>query len=418
MILNRSNQTGKLVIKLTNFKYSNKLAQKYANLTRDINEEYINIHPIQRGGILTSEAYKALVAYGDGYSICDNCLKGRIDQIENPPVTSFLDDMAQFLNVDKVMLTGAAREAKRITIEVLAKKYPKRKTVVVDSNAHYTTYLAIEANGLNVREVPNSGNPEYSINPEDYQAIIEKIKKEENELPLLAVLTHVDYKYGNVNDPKPVGAICQEQGIPFLLNAAYSGGVLPIDCKDGIIDFISCSGHKSMAASGPIGLLGFKKEYADDVEVLSKIKGDLSEKSFPSKICTVMGCPPVYGAPLITLMASFPSIVKRTEISSVQEESKKINYIIDAIKNIEGVEILGKLPKIHPLTSIKTNNFAKIAKSHSRRGFFVRDEFKERGIIGMAPGISKNMKISTYGLTWNQVKRFASAFIEISERFG
>lgn len=402
---------------MTNFKYSIKLTQKYANLTRDINEEYINIHPIQRGGILTPEAYKALVAYGDGYSICDNCLKGRIDQIENPPVVSFLDDMAQFLNIEKILLTGAAREAKRIAMEVLAKKYPKRKTVVVDSNAHYTTYLAIEANALKVREVPHSGNPEYSINPDDYRMVIEKIKREEKQLPLLAVLTHVDYKYGNLNDPRPVGTICQEQGVPFLLNAAYSAGVLPIDCKSGNIDFISCSGHKSMAASGPIGLLGFRDEYAEEVELLSKIKGDLSEKSFPTKICTVMGCPPVYGAPLITLMASFPSVVKRTEKIAVQEESKKINYVIDAIKSIEGVEILGKLPKIHPLTSIKTNNFAQIAKNHPRRGFFVRDEFKERGIIGMAPGISKNMKVSTYGLTWNQVRRFASAFIEISNKF-
>ncbi|MFX1236439.1 MAG: O-phospho-L-seryl-tRNA:Cys-tRNA synthase [Promethearchaeota archaeon] len=403
---------------MTNLKYSNELVQKYSNLTRSINEEYINIHPIQRGGILTSEAYKSLIAYGDGYSICDNCLKGRIDKIENPPVNGFLEDAAKFFNIDKILLTGAAREAKKIAIGVLAKKFPKRKTVVVDSNAHYTTYLAIEANNLKVREVPNSGDPEYSIDAVEYETIIKNVKKEEGQLPLLAILTHVDYKYGNYTNPKPIGEICQAQEIPFLLNAAYSGGVLPIDCKQDCVDFISCSGHKSMAASGPIGLLGFRNEYVDDVEVLSKIEGNLSLKSFPSKICTVMGCPPVYGAPLITLMASFPSVVKRTEKKAVEEESKKINYVIDTIKTIEGVEILGKLPKIHPLTSIKTNHFAQVAKTHPRRGFFVREEFKEKGIIGMAPGISKEMKFNTYGLTWGQVKSFTEAFVDISKKYG
>jgi len=130
-----------------------------------------------------------------------------------------------------------------------------------------------------------------------------------------------------------------------------------------------------------------------------------------------MGCPPVYGAPLMTLMASFPEVVRRTQKQNAEEESKKINHVIDNIKNIEGIEILGKLPKIHPLTSIKTDIFAEIAKVHPRKGFFVRDEFKERGIIGMLPGISKEMKFSTYGLTWTQINQFSNAFIEIVKKY-
>ncbi|MFX1259052.1 MAG: O-phospho-L-seryl-tRNA:Cys-tRNA synthase, partial [Promethearchaeota archaeon] len=374
-------------------------------------------HPIQRGGILTPEAYKALLAFGDGYSLCDNCLKGRIDQIENPPVVEFLKDMARFLNIDNILLTAAARESKRLVIELLAKKYPKRKTVVIDSLAHYTTYLAIESNNLRVSEVPNSGEPEFKIESDDYEKVITQIKKKEGQLPLLVLLTHVDYKYGNYNDPKPIGEICQKYNIPFLLNAAYSGGILPIDCKRDLIDFISCSGHKSMAASGPIGIVGFKEKYYENIIVNSKIQGNLTSKSFPNKICSVMGCPPVYGAPLITLMASFPTIVKRTQKKCVKEESKKANYVIENIKEIKGIEIHGKLPKIHPLTTIKTDSFAKIAKTHPRKGFFVRDEFKEKGIIGMLPGISKDMKFSTYGLTWGQVKHFTDSFIEIAKKY-
>ena len=400
-----------------NIEYNNELIQKYSNLTRSINEEYINIHPIQRGGILTSEAYKALISYGDGYSICDNCLKGRIDKIENPPVVDFLKDMAKFLNVDNTMLTAAARESKRLVMEVLAKKFPKRKTVVIDSLAHYTTYLAIESNNLKVREVPNSGEPEFEIKSEDYEKIINQVIKEEKEKPLLVLLTHVDYKYGNYNDPKQIGKICQKYGIPFFLNAAYSGGILPIDCKDNNIDFIACSGHKSMAASGPIGIVGFKDEFYNDVMVNSKIEGNVSLKSFPNKICTVMGCPPVYGAPLITLMASFPSVVKRTQKEFVEDESKKANFIVENIKNIKGIKVLGKLPKVHPLTNLETSSFLEIAESHPRKGFFVRDEFKERGIIGILPGISKEMKFSTYGLTWDQVKHFKKSFNEIAEKY-
>lgn len=397
--------------------YSNTLVQKYAKLSRFVNEEFINIHPIQRGGLLTPEAYKALIHYGDGYSICDNCLKGRIDEIKNPPVVDFLHDMANFLNIDNVSPTAAARESKRLVIKSLSEKYPKRKTVIIDSLAHYTTYLAIESNKLKVREVPNSAGPEFNINSEDYKKTIDAVKKETGQLPLLVLLTHVDYKYGNFNDPKPIGDICRNYEIPFLLNAAYSAGILPIDCKANNIDFVVCSGHKSMAASGPIGLLGFNDDYYHDIMVSSQIQGNLTSKSFPNKICNLMGCPPVYGAPLITLMASFPSIVKRTQIEGVRKESKKANFVIENIRNIKGIDIMGKLPKIHPLTNLKTNSFAKIAETHSRKGFFVRDEFKERGIIGLAPGISTEMKFNTYGLTWNQVKHFVNSFLEISKKY-
>lgn len=402
---------------MTGFEVNEELRQKYANLARDINEQFINVHPIQRGGMLTPEAHKALVAFGDGYSLCDNCLKGRIDQIENPPVIDFLNDMAKFLNIDNVMPTAAARESKRLVMEVLSKKFPKRKTVVVDSLAHYTTYLAIEVNQLKVKEVPNSGEPEFRINNQDYAKIIKEVKNDDGQLPLLVVLTHVDYKYGNFNDPKPIGEICAEFKVPFLLNAAYSAGVLPVDCKKGKVDFIACSGHKSMASSGPIGILGFVDKYKKDIMNPSKIEGDLSSKSFPNKICSFMGCPPVYGAPLITLMASFPAIAERTQEKVVEEESNKANYVINKIKDINGIEILGKLPKVHPLTNIKTECFHEVAKTHQRRGFFLRDEFKERGIIGLAPGISKEMKYSTYGLTWEQVKHFTDVFLEICRKY-
>jgi len=402
---------------MTKINYNNELVQKYSNLTRTVNEEYINIHPIQRGGILTEDAYKALVAFGDGYSICDNCLKGRIDQIENPSVVDFLKDMAAFLNIDEVFLTASAREAKRIVMSALAKKFPKRKTVVVDSLAHYTTYLAIETNNLNVSEVPNSGKPEYSIDPPDYENTIKNVQKNTGELPLLVVLTHVDYKYGNYNDPKPISEICEKFDIPFLLNAAYSAGILPIDCENMGVDFISCSGHKSMAASGPIGVLGFKGKFHDDIVNPSSIQGNLTSKSFPNKICNVMGCPPVCGAPLITLMASFPELVKRTQKENAEEEAKKANYVLEKIKPIKGISVRGKLPKIHPLTNIKTEGFAEVAENHPRKGFFVRDEFKERGIIGMLPGISKEMKYSTYGLTWDQVKLFTDAFLDIARKY-
>ncbi len=402
---------------MVGLEYNDKLFNKYSNLSRKVNENFINVHPIQRGGILTPEAQKVLLDYGDGYSLCDNCLKGRLDLIESPPIREFLEDFAKFIDMDYSTPTAAARDAKRIVISSLKKKYPERKTVLIDSLAHYTTYLSIEINNLKVREVPNSGEPYFEIDPELYSEKIEEIIKDDGTPPLLVILTHVDYQYGNFNDPKPVGDICKEFDLPFLLNAAYTAGILPVHGRENNVDFISCSGHKSMAASGPIGILGFNENFKNDILNPSKLQGDLTNRLFPDKFCNFLGCPPVYGAPLMTLMASFPTIVKRIQSVFLEEESKKANYVIEKISNINGFKVLGKLPKIHPLTYIKTDGFNGIAKSHPRRGFFVRDEFKNRGVIGMAPGISKNMKFNTFGLTWEQVKIFTEAFLDIAKKY-
>ena len=56
----------------------NALKKKYGKIKRDNEDLYINLHPIQRGGVLTPEAQQALIEWGDGYSLCDNCLKGDI----------------------------------------------------------------------------------------------------------------------------------------------------------------------------------------------------------------------------------------------------------------------------------------------------------------------------------------------------
>ncbi|WP_290902689.1 aminotransferase class I/II-fold pyridoxal phosphate-dependent enzyme, partial [Ferroglobus sp.] len=112
----------------------------------------INVHPIQRGGILTDEAKQVILEWADGYSVCDLCLEGRVDLVKNPPIDEFKRDVAEFLNMDEVRFTAGARHAKFVIMSAF-----KEKTVVVDSLAHYTSYIAAELNDMKVYEVPNSG---------------------------------------------------------------------------------------------------------------------------------------------------------------------------------------------------------------------------------------------------------------------
>jgi Sep-tRNA:Cys-tRNA synthetase len=389
--------------------------ERYRNLKRDFREDrYINLNPIQRGGVLTPEAREALLEFGDGYSTCDWCppKTARLDKIERPPIANFYEDLAKFLGMDVARVVTRCREAKFIAFWMLGEP---GDYVVVDSLAHYSTYIAAELARLRVKEVPNSGHPEFRIDLNAYAEKIEEVRRETGRPPALVVLTHVDSYYGNMNDARCVAEIAHEHGVPFLLNAAYTAGVMPVDGKELGVDIIVSSGHKSWAASAPTGILAMTSEMAERMLRPSSIRGDLSGRSFGVKELALLGCT-VMGAPLLSLMASFPHVVERVE--RWPEEVEKARWLVGQLERIEGTRQLGVRPKEHTLIHIESEGFFRVSQTHRRRGFFLYEELRKMGIVGIQPGLTKHFKLNTYGLPWEKVRTVAEAFLEIAGRHG
>jgi Sep-tRNA:Cys-tRNA synthetase len=389
--------------------------EKYIGLKRDFKEDkYINLHPIQRGGVLTPEAREALLEFGDGYSTCDWCppKQARLDAIEAPPIAQFMQDLAEFLNMDVARVVTRCREAKFIAFTTLGEP---GDYVIVDGLAHYSTYIAAELARLKIKEVPHDGYPEFKVDLEAYATKIEEVKRETGKLPAAALLTHADYLYGNLNDAAVVGKICKEYGVPFILNAAYTAGVMPLDGKKLEADIIVSSGHKSWAASAPTGILAMREEVANRVLARSKIVGDWSGRKFGLKEYALLGCT-VMGGPLISLMASFPHVVERVE--RWNEEVENAKHLIGQLERIEGTRQLGIKPKQHTLTHMESEGFYRASEKHKRRGFFLYNELRRRGIVGVQPGLTKHFKLNTYGLSREKVERVAEAFLDIAKGQG
>jgi len=387
----------------------------YIGLKRDFaEEEYINLQPIQRGGILTEEARRAILEFGDGYSTCDWCppKTARLDMITDPPIQQFYQDLAQFLGMDIVRVVTRCREAKFIAFRMLGRP---GDYIVLDSTAHYSSYLAADLAELKVKEIPNSGTPEFRLNLDAYAEKIEEVKRETGKLPAALLLTHVDYLYGNLNEAKVVGKIARDYSVPFILNCAYTAGVMPVDGREVGADIITSSGHKSWAASAPTGILALEKSLEEKLLARAKIEGDLTKRKFVQKELGMLGCT-VMGAPLITLMASFPEVVRRVERWG--EEIEKVRYLVAELEKIEGITQRGMKPKRHTLTHMDTEGFYKVSENHKRKGYFLYDELRARKIVGIQPGLTKHFKFNTYGLTWDQVKYVKDAFFEIAGKYG
>ncbi|MGP8337460.1 MAG: O-phospho-L-seryl-tRNA:Cys-tRNA synthase [Methanosarcinaceae archaeon] len=362
----------------------------------------INIDPLQRGGILTDEARRALVQWGDGYSICDFC-PGVLDQIKKPPIHDFIHGaLPEFLGTDKVRVTNGARESKFVVMHSMTEE---GDFVVLDQIAHYTSYVSAQRARLNIKTVPNSGNPDYKTKPERYANTIEEVIRESGKPPALALLTYPDGNYGNIVDAKKVAYICHEYDVPLLLNGAYSVGRMPVNAKKLGADFIVGSGHKSMSASGPIGVLGVTEEYADIV-----FKKSPTHKM---KEIEFLGCT-ARGATIMTMIASFPTVVKRTrnwdnEVADARWFSEKLEGM--------GLIQIGDRPHNHDLMFFEAPVLFEISQRVKKGRYFLYRELKARNIHGIKAGLTKFFKLSTYGVGRDDLKIVVDAFDEIIQKY-
>ncbi|MGC8816336.1 MAG: O-phospho-L-seryl-tRNA:Cys-tRNA synthase [Candidatus Hadarchaeum sp.] len=384
----------------------------YRELKRDFSEDkFINLHPIQRGGVLSPEARRAIIEFADGYSTCDWCppKTARLDMIQRPPIAQFMQDLAEFLGMDVARVVTRCREAQFIAFTMLGNP---GDYVILDSLAHYSTYTAAELARLRIKEVPHGGYPEFRLKLDAYADKIEEVRRETGKLPAAVLLTHVDYLYGNLNDAAVVGKICKEYGVPFILNAAYSAGVMNVDGKKLGADIITSSGHKSWAASAPTGILAATEEMGEKLFARSRIVGDWSQRKFSFKEYALLGCT-VMGAPLMTLIASFPHVVERVE--RWPQEVENTRYLVEQLERIEGTRQIGVRPKEHTLTHMESDGFYRVSQTHKRKGYFLYEELRRRGIVGIQPGLTRHFKFNTYGLPREKVERVAQAFLEIAE---
>lgn len=370
------------------------------NLSRDSERENLNLNPLQRAGMLPEVAREALLEFGDGYSVCDYC-EGKLHEVSKPPICDLLVDLADFIDADIVRTTHGAREGKYAVINKICNP---GDTVVLDGNAHYTSHLACERAGVNVILVPNSGDSTQTIKMDQYKKTLEETIDSGIDVKL-ALLTHVDGDYGNVTDAKSFGKICKDLGVVSLLNCAYSMGRLPVTLNKWNLDFVVGSGHKSMAASGPIGVLGMAEEWGEKMLNVSP--------NFPKKEIEMLGCTS-RGAPIATLMASLPYVKER--VANWDKEVKESRNFVKGLEEIEGITQIGERPTNHDLVRFDTPILYEIGQKHSRKGFYLYEELKNRKIVGIKRGQTEWFKCSTFGMSTSQRKYIVDSFKEIVEK--
>jgi len=370
----------------------------------------INVDPLQAGGVPPEHVIKQLLSYVKGYPMCLHC-PGDVHKVPKPNIKKLVEeDLPEFLGADVVRLHHGAREAAFTVLFALYKhhvlnKKDKAPVVVLDGNTHYSMILAAERSMLTPVLTKVSDFPEFKVIEEDFENKIEEVERKYGKEPLAMIVNYPDGKYGNLPNLKKISEIAQQHNVYLIVDGAYSVGRMPFNMKECDADVVIASAHKSMACIGPLGVLGMDEEIAKIILRKSEYK--------PEKELELLGCTS-RGLPTICLLFVMDYLKKR-----IREWSKKVeiaNYFIKKAERELEFVLQGEKPHNHDLLNFKTDVLYEISQKIKDR-YFIYKELKKKEIIGIKPGITKVIKLSTYLLDKEQADYVIETFKDILEKY-
>lgn len=156
--------------------------------------------------------------------------------------------LAQLFGVpdpSRIVFTGNATQALNMGIYGMLETGDHVITTSMEHNSVWRPLKYLERRGVELEAV--ACDHEGKLNPADIQSAIKRNTK-------LIITTHASNVTGTVMPIEEIGKIAREHGIFYMVDAAQTAGVIPIDVEKYMIDLLAFPGHKGLL--GPQGTGG------------------------------------------------------------------------------------------------------------------------------------------------------------------
>ncbi|MDO5096409.1 MAG: aminotransferase class V-fold PLP-dependent enzyme [Peptostreptococcaceae bacterium] len=160
--------------------------------------------------------------------------------------------------------------SKNITesLNIVIKGYVQNgDAVMISSLEHNAVTRPLVQQGAKILAI--SVSPQGVMDIDFVQKNISKVKA--------LICTHVSNVSGDVMPIDVLAEICRKNGIPFIVDAAQSAGLLPIDMQKTPIDCLCFTGHKALLGPSGTGGMVIGSEFAEKVPPL--LTGGTGSKS-------------------------------------------------------------------------------------------------------------------------------------------
>ncbi len=182
------------------------------------------------------------------------------------------ESLAEFFGLSdplRVILTPNVTYALNIVLNGYIRPGDHVVTTSIEHNAVMRPLRAREAEGVRLTIVACA--PDGTLDPEDVARAIQPDTR-------LVVVNHGSNVMGSILPVAEIGAFAHQAGVPLLVDAAQTAGVLPIDMQAMHIDLLGFTGHKGL--QGPPGTGGLLiGERIDTAEIPPLVRGGTGSSS-------------------------------------------------------------------------------------------------------------------------------------------
>lgn len=154
-----------------------------------------------------------------------------------------LADMFNVSNPQRVIFTNNTTSALNLAIKGTLRR------------GGHVVFTSMEHNSVvrPIYKLSETKGIDYSIAPANIYGYVDAktVKSLIRDDTELIVVIHTSNVCGTVNPIGEIGAVARAAGVPLLVDAAQSGGILPIDMQRDNISMLALAGHKALY--GPMG---------------------------------------------------------------------------------------------------------------------------------------------------------------------
>jgi cysteine desulfurase/selenocysteine lyase len=251
-----------------------------------------------------------------------------------------LDDcrhaLNQFFNgegVERWIFTHNCTDGLNLAIKGLVKPGDHVITSDLEHNSISRPLRKLEKDGI--ISLTRLTSIEGYLEPEDVRSVI-------GPKTSLVVLTHASNVLGTVQPIEAIGRIVREAGSLFLVDAAQSAGLVPIDLKATPIDLLAFPGHKALYGPTGTGALYVGSRANPTAWREGGTGGDSASETQPQQLPYFLegGTPNVLG--IAGLAAGIAWVAERGVDVARKHEVALLQRVVDWARENEGWSIAGR----------------------------------------------------------------------------
>ncbi len=184
-----------------------------------------------------------------------------------------------------------------------------------------------------------------SVSLTDPAVTVENFRRAITPQTKLIVCSHASNVWGVVQPIREIGELAARHHIPFVVDAAQSAGVLPIDMEKDNIDFLCVAGHKGLYGPMGTGMLLTSGRY----QLPSFIEGGTGSRSLDPKQPDDLpdhlesGTPNTAG--ICGLKAGMDWVRYRGLHAIYSHEMKEVQYLYRTLQGIPNIRLYTPFPK-------------------------------------------------------------------------